>query len=570
MEEEESSSEEESEESEEDITGIQVPREKHISISKSKLLSAILSQFNNQQQQFTLLANCLDSILHAEHKLILEEMRSDYSVSVVASRRFQSSFFKLLQDAQFQQLSARDLLLTSALNTDYLLTLPIYVDWNKASQSNAIIFRRGYATQTQKGLLIGEKLDYLQSKLLQRVIFSFSKPLGKLGLLIKEVLKSVSQTKDLQVWVARVKLQMEELFPQQSYFDDDTVSNQQSVSDLPLWLAAQKAVPRYEGFLSSVGPRGRLLRKLLTWTGLIPSTPKTSFELDIDSTTSEHYMRPNFLSRISLADIWKPATMERCGNDILKMLKTSISILFSQSTLQEPAFQELILLYNEEKTISKEDKAEAPSLKLKIYERIPIPDLPVVFPHKKLSFRILDTVRLDAASLLGLLAFVVNYKFEDIHSSPSAILLDVIAATAFILYLTRLVLGYKQTRDRYQLLVNRTLYEKTIASGFGSVHFLLDASEQQQYKEAILAYAMLLGANDGQVTSRKFIADTCEKFIYNNFKEKVEMPIDKAMNTLLRLGLVTEVATDGNIRVQPLPCLEGYEALKRHWDLLLV
>lgn len=33
-----------------------------------------------------------------------------------------------------------------------------------------------------------------------------------------------------------------------------------------------------------------------------------------------------------------------------------------------------------------------------------------------------------------------------------------------------------------QLLVNKTLYEKTLASGFGSVHFLLDASEQQQVR----------------------------------------------------------------------------------------
>lgn len=34
-----------------------------------------------------------------------------------------------------------------------------------------------------------------------------------------------------------------------------------------------------------------------------------------------------------------------------------------------------------------------------------------------------------------------------------------------------------------QLLVNQTLYEKTLASGFGSIHFLLDASEQQQVME---------------------------------------------------------------------------------------
>lgn len=48
---------------------------------------------------------------------------------------------KLLQDAQFEELSVEDLLLTDALNNDYLLTLPIYVDWKKAFESNAIIFR---------------------------------------------------------------------------------------------------------------------------------------------------------------------------------------------------------------------------------------------------------------------------------------------------------------------------------------------------------------------------------------------------------------------------------------------
>ena len=54
---------------------------------------------------------------------------------------FQHTFMKLLRNAQFEELSAQDLIMTDALNTDYLLTLPIYVDWKKASESNAIIFR---------------------------------------------------------------------------------------------------------------------------------------------------------------------------------------------------------------------------------------------------------------------------------------------------------------------------------------------------------------------------------------------------------------------------------------------
>jgi len=45
---------------------------------------------------------------------------------------------------------------------------------------------------------------------------------------------------------------------------------------------------------------------------------------------------------------------------------------------QEPAFQELILLYTDETAQSeKKDKYEMLPLQLKIYEKIPIPDLPV-------------------------------------------------------------------------------------------------------------------------------------------------------------------------------------------------
>lgn len=52
------------------------------------------------------------------------------------------------------------------------------------------------------------------------------------------------------------------------------------------------------------------------------------------------------------------------------------NILFQQ----EPAFQELILLYTEEMDeIEAMDKSEIPSLQLKIYETIPIPELPVIY-----------------------------------------------------------------------------------------------------------------------------------------------------------------------------------------------
>lgn len=52
--------------------------------------------------------------------------------------------------------------------------------------------------------------------------------------------------------------------------------------------------------------------------------------------------------------------------------------MFLLFNFQEPAFQELILFYTDEGQ-SREMDDEALPLQLKIYERIPIPDLPVTF-----------------------------------------------------------------------------------------------------------------------------------------------------------------------------------------------
>ena len=85
-----------------------------------------------------------------------------------ATVRFQRHFMQLLKSAQFKSLPVNDLELTAALNSDYLLTLPIDVDWNSAASAGALLFRRGYATERQEGRLFGAKLDYIQSIFLSK------------------------------------------------------------------------------------------------------------------------------------------------------------------------------------------------------------------------------------------------------------------------------------------------------------------------------------------------------------------------------------------------------------------
>lgn len=45
------------------------------------------------------------------------------------------------------------------------------------------------------------------------------------------------------------------------------------------------------------------------------------------------FVRPKFLPRITLTNIWEPATKESCGGNVWEMIKASVGILFQKSTL---------------------------------------------------------------------------------------------------------------------------------------------------------------------------------------------------------------------------------------------
>lgn len=47
------------------------------------------------------------------------------------------------------------------------------------------------------------------------------------------------------------------------------------------------------------------------------------------------------------------------------------------------------------------------------------------------------------------------------------------------------------------------------------------------------------------------------------------MPVDKAVDTLMRLGLMSEISVQGNIALKVLPFSEAFETLRKRWTELL-
>ncbi|CAK9228150.1 unnamed protein product, partial [Sphagnum troendelagicum] len=73
----------EDDESATSITRIPVPRQKYIAVSKVELVSTLLSSCPSSKEASALLEifSCLESVLHAEHKSLLEELRMDYRLA---------------------------------------------------------------------------------------------------------------------------------------------------------------------------------------------------------------------------------------------------------------------------------------------------------------------------------------------------------------------------------------------------------------------------------------------------------------------------------------------------------
>lgn len=134
-------------------------------------------------------------------------------------------------------------------------------------------------------------------------IFNLSCPLSLIFLAITslnllQAVKTSTGKGDLLIWIEKLKLWLKEQYSPDNLllrmsdkkFGPDEIVDEGP--DLPIWIAAQTAVSRYEGLLSPLGPRRRLVRKLLTWTGLVPSLPEASVNFEIDNKNYvENYLR---------------------------------------------------------------------------------------------------------------------------------------------------------------------------------------------------------------------------------------------------------------------------------------
>ncbi|MGE0045344.1 MAG: DUF3754 domain-containing protein [Hyphomonadaceae bacterium] len=138
-----------------------------------------------------------------------------------------------------------------------------------------------------------------------------------------------------------------------------------------------------------------------------------------------------------------------------------------------------------------------------------------------------------------------------------AALSGLIAVGAFVL---RQKMKYERQSLLYQKQLADTVYFRNLANNAGVLDALIGAGEEQDSKEALLAYWILLKANAPM--AKADIDKAAEAFLAERFGLAVDFEIGDALGKLERLGLV---AREGEA-LRAAPIAESLARLDSAWD----
>lgn len=214
---------------------------------------------------------------------------------------------------------------------------------------------------------------------------------------------------------------------------------------------------------------------------------------------------------------------------------------------------------------------------LKLFQNVPMADLEMLFPNTAVRMRTIDklligvpalfsggvvlTTKLGASLVLmgSLAGFWLGLSAEPVELDDAALMGLLAGFVALGGYLWKQFNNFKNRKLRFMQTLTQNLYFKNLDNNAGVFHRLVDDAEEEECKEAILAYYFLL---INEPLSKADLDNKIERWLTEKWQCTVDYEIDDALNKLRELGLVTE--TDG--RFIAVSIESGIHTLDQRWN----
>lgn len=218
---------------------------------------------------------------------------------------------------------------------------------------------------------------------------------------------------------------------------------------------------------------------------------------------------------------------------------------------------------------------------LKMFRNVPKADLEMLFPNTEVRMRLIDKLfigipaavsggvvlftKLGSTLLLfaAFISFWLGLRDQPVVLDQTALIALAVGLAALGSFLWKQFSKFKNRKIQFMKTLTDNLYFRNLDNNAGVFYRLTDDAEEEEFKEAFLAYVFLLqeirqGSND---VTQQDLDRLIEHWFQQKWQANLDFEIDDALNKLKRLGLVKE--TDGLL--VPIELESALTALQKNW-----
>lgn len=242
--------------------------------------------------------------------------------------------------------------------------------------------------------------------------------------------------------------------------------------------------------------------------------------------------------------------------------------LFRPEQIDVPIYQRLIIVYRFREDHCTEPQISPHHVYLKTFKNIPKLDLDMLLPGSRVRMSLLDQGKILLPTLSGVA--IAGWKlFQGAVVVAAAGVYGMLSYAGLLIgtlgYGARSFFGYLRTQQKYQLNLTRSLYYQNLDNNAGVVFRLLDEAEEQECREALLAYYFLWRRAGSEGWSSERLDREIEEYLDREIGIAVDFEVADALAKLERLSLAQQNGP-GCWRAAPID--QALVVLDRLWDNL--
>ncbi len=206
--------------------------------------------------------------------------------------------------------------------------------------------------------------------------------------------------------------------------------------------------------------------------------------------------------------------------------------------VEVPVYQRLAVIFRLRTGQNFSKYLDTQDVHIKLFKDIPKADLDMLLPGTQFKMSMLDRVKILLPTLSGITITVWKLVQGALLFAIIGVygMLALIGGT--IGYGVRSLYGYLNTRQKYQLNLTQSLYYQNLDNNAGAIHRLLDEAEEQENREAMLAYFFLWRHAPAAGWTSEELDERIEAFLRVHAARDVDFEIGDALDKLERLAIV--------------------------------